>query len=209
MILSPIFMIRCCCLDAMSCLTFFVTPWTVAHQAPLSMGFPKQEYWSGLRFPPPGDLPGPGHASCAGRWILYHWATWEALFSWLGKLKSKCEVTCLGYQGASRLAQWVKDPPAIQKTQEMQVWSDGSGRSPRRGNGNPLQYSCLENPVDRGAWWATVHRVAKSRTRLKQLSMHRVPESGRMETRFKSRAPYYKIWAFPTHSYFPNRSFRA
>ena len=34
-----------------------------------------------------------------------------------------------------------------------------------RGNGNPLQYSCLENPMDRGAWWATVHRVAKSRTR--------------------------------------------
>ena len=40
------------------------------------------------------------------------------------------------------------------------------------GNGNPLQYSCLENPVDRGAWWAAVHRVAESRTRLKQLSMH-------------------------------------
>ena len=37
-----------------------VTPWTVAHQAPLSMGFPKQEYWSGLSFPPPGDLPDPG-----------------------------------------------------------------------------------------------------------------------------------------------------
>ena len=36
-----------------------------------------------------------------------------------------------------------------------------SGRSPEAGNGNPLQYSCLENPVDRGAWWATVHRVAK------------------------------------------------
>ena len=40
------------------------------------------------------------------------------------------------------------------------------------GNGNPLQYSCLENPVDRGAWWAAVHRVAQSRTRLKRLSMH-------------------------------------
>ena len=40
------------------------------------------------------------------------------------------------------------------------------------GNGNPLQYSCLENPVDRGAWWAAVHRVAQSWTRLKRLSMH-------------------------------------
>ena len=43
----------------------------------------------------------------------------------------------------------------------------GLGRSPGEGNGNPLQYSCLENPVDREAWRATVHRVAKSRTRLK------------------------------------------
>ena len=37
----------------------------------------------------------------------------------------------------------------------------GSGRSPGEGNGNPFQYSCLENPMDRGAWWATVHGVAK------------------------------------------------
>ena len=48
----------------------------------------------------------------------------------------------------------------------------GLGRSPGGGHGNPLQYSCLENPLDRGAWQATVHRVAKSWTRLKQLSMH-------------------------------------
>ena len=42
----------------------------------------------------------------------------------------------------------------------------GSGRSLGEGNGNPLQYSCLENPMEGGAWWATVHGVAKSRTRL-------------------------------------------
>ena len=42
----------------------------------------------------------------------------------------------------------------------------GSGRSPGEGNGNPLQYSCLENLMGGGAWWATVHGVAKSRTRL-------------------------------------------
>ena len=41
----------------------------------------------------------------------------------------------------------------------------GSGRSPGEGNGNPLQCSCLENPMDQGAWWATIHGVAKSRTR--------------------------------------------
>ena len=48
----------------------------------------------------------------------------------------------------------------------------GSGRFLRGGHGNPLQYSCLENPMDRGAWQATVHRVTKSWTQLKQFSMH-------------------------------------
>ena len=48
----------------------------------------------------------------------------------------------------------------------------GSGRSPGRGQGNILQYSCLENPMDRGAWWAMVHKVAKSQTQLKQLSVY-------------------------------------
>ena len=44
-------------MKGLNCVRLFVTPWTVAHQAPLSMGFSKQEYWSGLPFPPPGDLP--------------------------------------------------------------------------------------------------------------------------------------------------------
>ena len=66
-----------------------MTPWTLARQTSLSMGFPRQEYWSDLAFPPPGQS-----------------------------------------------------------------------------NGTPLQYSCLENPMDRGAWWAAVHGVAKSRTQL-------------------------------------------
>ena len=49
-------------------------PWTVACRAPLSMGFPRQEYWSGLLFPSPGDLPDPGIelALLRCRWILYH-----------------------------------------------------------------------------------------------------------------------------------------
>ena len=46
----------------------------------------------------------------------------------------------------------------------------GLGRSPGEGNGGSLQYSCLQNPVETGAWWATVHRVTKSQTQLKQLS---------------------------------------
>ena len=48
----------------------------------------------------------------------------------------------------------------------------GSGKSPGGGHDNPLQYSCLKNPMGRGAWQATVHRVAKSQTWLKQLNMH-------------------------------------
>ena len=48
----------------------------------------------------------------------------------------------------------------------------GSGRAPEEGHGNPLQYSCLENPMDRGAWRATVHGVTKSQIQLKRLSSH-------------------------------------
>ena len=55
----------------------------------------------------------------------------------------------------------VKNPPA--NTRDMGS-SPGSGRSPREGNGNPLQDSCLENPMDRGARWATVHGVTKNQT---------------------------------------------
>ena len=51
-------------------------------------------------------------------------------------------------------------------------WTPGSGRSSGGGHGNPLQYSCLENPMDRGAWGAEVHRVAKSWTWLKWLNTH-------------------------------------
>ena len=49
---------------------------------------------------------------------------------------------------------------------ETRVQSLGGEDSPGEGNGNPLQYSCLQNPMDGGAWWATVHGVAESRTRL-------------------------------------------
>ena len=55
---------------------------------------------------------------------------------------------------ASPLAQRAKNPPAMQEI-------PGSGRSPGEGSRYPLQHSCLENSMDRGAWWATVHGVAK------------------------------------------------
>ena len=47
-------------MKSLSCVQLFATPWTVAYQGPPSMGFSRQEYWSGLPFPPPGDLPDPG-----------------------------------------------------------------------------------------------------------------------------------------------------
>ena len=59
----------------------------------------------------------------------------------------------------------------------------GSERSYREGNGNPLQYSCLENPMDRGAWWTTVHWVTKSQT---QLSDFTSSQHSRIQDLFKS-----------------------
>ena len=71
-------------LSCFSCVQLFVTPWTVAHQVPLSVEFSRQEYWSGLPFPPPGDLPDPGikpmslkSPALAGRFFTTT-ATWEA-----------------------------------------------------------------------------------------------------------------------------------
>ena len=76
------------------------------------------------------------------------------------------------YRWAFQVALVVKSFPA--DTGDMGDTSSipGSGRSPGGGCGNPLQYSCLENPMDTGAWRATVHRVAKGQTQRKQLSMH-------------------------------------
>jgi len=82
--------IRCCAclLSCFSRVQLVATPWNVAQQAPLSMGFSRQEYSSGLLCPLPGELPNPGDpdfcvicVSCIGRWILYYCAIWEALIS--------------------------------------------------------------------------------------------------------------------------------
>ena len=63
----------------------------------------------------------------------------------------------MGFPGGSM----VKNPPANTGDADS---IPGSGRFPGEGNGNPLQYSCLKNPMERGAWWTTVHGVAKSWT---------------------------------------------
>ena len=69
----------------------------------------------------------------------------------------------------------VKNPPANAGDIRDECSTPGLGRSPGGGHGNPLQYSCLENPMDRGAWrvtWGRVHGVTKGQTQLNRLSMH-------------------------------------
>ena len=81
-----------------------------------------------------------------------------------------CSVTCT--YGASQVVLVVKNSRAKEREARDVGSIPGSGTSPEGGHGNPLQYSCLENPINRGAWQATVHRVTKSQTQLKQLGMH-------------------------------------
>ena len=74
--------LMCCVLRHFSRVLLFVTLWTLAHQGPLSMGFSRQEYWSGLACPPSGHLPNPGikpssHVSCSARWSFTNSNTWE------------------------------------------------------------------------------------------------------------------------------------
>ena len=72
--------------------------------------------------------------------------------------------------GAPQTVRVVKNSPVSAGDPRDVDLIPGSGRSPGGGHGNPLQYSCLGNPVDRGAWWATVHGVAKSWTGLSDLA---------------------------------------
>ena len=80
---KPQRMVCACVLSCFSCVQLFVTQWTIAHQAPLSLGFSRQEYWSGLPCPPPGDIPDPElklapftSPAQAGRFFTAS-ATWE------------------------------------------------------------------------------------------------------------------------------------
>ena len=109
----------------------FATLWTVAHQPPLSMGFSRQEYWSGLPCPPPGHIPHPG-----------------------------IKFTSPAMQVDSLPLSHLASPPNRKYVWTIASFNDLDGE----GNGNPLQYSCLENPMDRGGWWATVHGIKESLT---------------------------------------------
>ena len=81
-------------------------------------------------------------------------------------LKPILQMCTVGHR-ASQVALVVENLPANAGDIRDTSLIPGSGRFPGGGHGNPLQYSRLENPMEREAWWATVHRVAKSRTRLK------------------------------------------
>ena len=71
---------------------------------------------------------------------------------------------CTYIQGSSQVALVAKNLPANARDIRDTSSVPALGRSPGGGHGNPLQYSCLENPLDRGAWWAIVHGVAESDT---------------------------------------------
>ena len=111
-------------MKSLSRVRLFATPWTVAHQAPPSMGFSGQEYWSGLPFPSPGDLPNPGikPRSPALQVDVLTSEPPGKPHSSAGK-ESACSAGDLGS-------------------------IPGLGRSPGEGKGYPLQYSGLENSMD-------------------------------------------------------------
>ena len=115
----------------------------------LCMEFSRQEYWRGFPFSSPGDLPHPGIRPLA---IL-----WKSAFKWANLSFSPLPLASLLFS-AVLLSAFLSFSQGFCAS----LIGDGSG--------NPLQYSCLENPRDRGAWWAAIYGVAQSWTQLKRLS---------------------------------------
>ena len=129
-------------------LWLLATPLTVAPQAPLSMGFSRQQYWSGLPFPSPEDLPDPE--------IEPRSPTLQA-----DALTSEPPGSPV-----------VKNLPASAKDIRDMVLSQHQEDPLEEGMATHSSILPWSIPMDRGDWWATVHRVAKSRTRLTWLSTH-------------------------------------
>ena len=175
--------------------------WTAAHQAPLSMGFSRREYWSGLSFPSPEDLPdpemeptSPESPASAGRFFTtespgkpsftpialctFLWSNTHPTLNAPPTAQSTFPQKIQKPAGHSRpsikvvviytlLSLSLGDFPSgsVVKNLPADAGDAGSipesGRSPGEGNSNLLQFSCLENSMDRGDWWATVHGVTK------------------------------------------------
>ena len=149
--------------QSLSCVWFFVTPWTGTRQAPLSMRFPRQGYWSGLPFPSPRDLPDPGiepvSPVLAGRIFTPEppgKSIWVVTGQWFWTEREERFYTYpRNFPGGSdgkESAYSAGDPGLI----------SGLGRTPVEGNAYPFQYSCLENPMNRGAWWVAACGVSES-----------------------------------------------
>ena len=140
-----------CVLNCFSCVWLLVTPCTVAHQTPLSMGFSRREYWSGLPYPPPEDLPKRGIIFIIFL-LIWNW--------WLGPKAESKEVWKTSH---FRETCWLSCQCRRRKRCGSNPWVR---KIPGEGNGNLLQYSCWENSVERGDWWIAIHRVTKSQTQL-------------------------------------------
>ena len=147
----------------------FTVPWTVALQAHLSIGFPRQKYWSWLPFPSHDDLSHP-------------------------EIKPVCPAVAGGFfttEPPGKPSETSTSPLIVtsyipfHNSRDFPHDSSGkesacnarntglipeSGRYPWEVNENPLQYSCLGNPMDRGAWWAMTFGVTKCQTQLKWLT---------------------------------------
>ena len=155
------------------------------------MGFSRQEHWSGLPLPSPGDLPYPEVELTSPALQADSLLTeppgipcnWVNLLCFLGICiihVSSHSISLSPWKPwfwhqytlkwASQVA-LVEEPTCQYRRYNRRRFLPASERSQGGGHGNPLQYSCLENSMDRGAWRATVHRVTKSWTQLKQLSM--------------------------------------
>ena len=155
-------------LSCFSPVQFFVTPWTVAHQAPLSMKFSRQEYWSGLSkvFSSLKRKIFPWISSVVLTYFYYRINKMciRTGINSLALLELKYQNTFIDQLYACGLPWWLSGKESACNARDTRDVGSipGSGRSPGGGNGRLLQYSCLENPMDRGACQTIVHRVAKN-----------------------------------------------
>ena len=103
--------------------------------------------------------------------LYFNFQLWQAKDPYLGVVEGLTVLPLLYSDirwGASQVALVVKNPPSNAGDVTDAGLMPGSGITPGEENGNPLQYFCLENLMDKGAWWATVYGVSVSRTRLKR-----------------------------------------
>ena len=127
------------------------------------MGFLRQEYWSGLPFPTLGDPPDPGIKPMSPALIGGFFTTESSQKPILCIVMCICQS--LGFPGGS------DGKESACNTGDLGS-APGLGRSPGKGDNSPLQYSCLENSMDRGAWQPIAHGVAKSWTQLNDSHFH-------------------------------------